>query len=145
MAKQLYVVGVDGSEWSQRATDRAIKLAAQTGASVSVVYALDYNSGNPLATKGIIPDNINQAEEEENIKNTILQPMIDKSELSNVNVNAVVLWGEPVDKIHHFVKTEKASMVFVGRRGRSQFADLVLGSVANKIAHCSGVPVVLVP
>ena len=42
-------------------------------------------------------------------------------------------------------KKKKASMVVVGRRGRSSIADLVLGSVANSLAHTLGVPVVLVP
>ncbi|XQW86854.1 universal stress protein [Thalassotalea piscium] len=145
MAKQLYVVGVDGSQWSERAADRAIKLAAQTGAEVSLVYAFDYNSGNPLATRGIIPETLDKDAEEQNIMQSILQPMIDKAASPSVNVTAVVLWGEPVDKIHDYVKAAKASMVFVGRRGRSRFADLILGSVANKLAHYSGIPVVLVP
>jgi nucleotide-binding universal stress UspA family protein len=145
MTKQLYVVGVDGSEWSSRAADRAIKLAAQTDADVSLVYAFEYNKGNPLATRGIIPDAIDKNLEEENIITTILQPMIDNAASPTVTVKCNVLWGEPVEKIHEFVKVEKATMVFVGRRGRSRFADLILGSVANKLAHHSGVPVVLVP
>lgn len=145
MAKQLYVVGVDGSEWSSRAADRAINLAAQTGADVSLVYAFEYNRGNPLATRGIIPETIDKQLEEENIITTILQPMIDNAKSPSVAVSCNVLWGDPVEKIHDFVKVEKAAMVFVGRRGRSRFADLILGSVANKLAHQSGVPVVLVP
>jgi nucleotide-binding universal stress UspA family protein len=36
-------------------------------------------------------------------------------------------------------------MLFVGRQGRSQIVDLLLGSVANKLAHHVGIPIVLVP
>lgn len=145
MAKQLYVVGVDGSEWSSRAADRAIKLAAQTDADVSLVYAFEYNNGNPLATRGVIPETVDKNLEEKNIISTILQPMIDNAASPSVNVKSIVLWGDPVEKIHEYVKVEKAAMLFVGRRGRSRFADLILGSVANKLAHHSGIPVVLVP
>ncbi|GAA5143956.1 universal stress protein [Thalassotalea piscium] len=145
MAKQLYVVGVDGSEWSKRAVNRAISLAAETGADVNLVYAYEYTSGNPLATKGIIPDSVDKVAEEKNIIDTILQPMVESAATPSVKASCVVLWGEPVEKIHYYVKETKASMLFVGRRGRSRIADLVLGSVANKLAHYSGIPVVLVP
>ncbi|MEX0300669.1 MAG: universal stress protein, partial [Kordiimonas sp.] len=42
-------------------------------------------------------------------------------------------------------KETKANLIFVGRRGRSRIADLVLGSVANSLAHTVGKPIVLVP
>jgi len=144
MGKQLYVVGVDGSDWGKRAFEKATSLASQTGADVTVVYALEYNSGNPLATKGIIPEGLDKEAEENKILEEVINPMLESAP-SDVQVDSKVLWGNPVDKIHDLVKSEHANMLFVGRRGRSRFANLILGSVANKLAHHSGVPVVLVP
>ncbi|GHE82528.1 universal stress protein [Thalassotalea profundi] len=145
MAKQLYVVGVDGSEWSKRAVERAIKLAEKTGADVSLVYISEDFNSNPLATRGVFQDGINHQKEEKNIIKNILEPIIKSTSLPSVNTHSVVLWGEPVEKLHQYVKAQKATMIFVGRRGRSRVVDLILGSVANKLAHYSSVPIVLVP
>jgi len=141
MAKQTYLVAVDGSEWSVRAADKAVKLAQQTGAVVrfvSVIATSEYQS--------FIKSNQKPSEDLKDAtyaKN--LAPIEKTYANSGVEVKCEVLWGHPVESIHKFAKSKKVTMIFVGRRGRSKVVDLVIGSVANGLAHTAGVPVVLVP
>ena len=40
---------------------------------------------------------------------------------------------------------ENAELVVTGRRGRSGFAELILGSTSHALTHCLPIPLVIVP
>ena len=145
MKSQLYMVGLDGSEWSERATEKAIHLASQTGASVELVHVLDFAHIQPAVVEGMAPPTMDPKEEERISNTNVIAPIIEKFAASNVTISSVQVWGNPVEVLHDRVKKNHATMVFVGRRGRSRLANLFLGSVANKLAHCISIPIVLVP
>jgi nucleotide-binding universal stress UspA family protein len=143
--KNLYVVAVDGSEWAGRAADHAIHQAEKTGADVILITVIPWSGYQPLTLDEMAHRPVEKQEEELTAKDTILTPILEKHRDSGVNISTEFHWGHPVNIIKDRVKAEKASHVFVGRRGRSRVADLVLGSVANSLAHSLGVPIVLVP
>ncbi|MDX2368735.1 MAG: universal stress protein [Colwellia sp.] len=145
MRKLLYVVGVDGNEWSERAVERAVNLAEHTGASVKLVYVITWQEFQPVMVEGIAPPMVDKKQIEHDVSKNILQPLIEKYQVEDLTITSEYIWGEPVDVLHQYVKDQHANMLFVGRRGRSRFADILLGSVANKLAHYVGVPIVLVP
>ena len=140
-----YIVGIDGSEWSERAVERAVNLAKSTNAQVRLVYVLDYSSLSPFTVEAIVPPTPNQEQTELEVKKQTLEPLLNRFADSGVEVIAECVWGEPVATIHEQIKEHSTNMLFLGRRGRSRIANLILGSVANKLAHYTGVPVVLVP
>lgn len=140
-----YVVGIDGSEWSERAAVRAVNLAKATNAEVKLVYVLDYSTLRPLTVEAIVPPTLNQEEAERDANQQTLEPLINRFADSGVVITSECIWGEPVATLHEQVKELNANMLFLGRRGRSALVDLLLGSVANKLAHYTGVPIVLVP
>lgn len=143
--KQLYLVAVDGSEWANRAADQAIRQASQTGATVKLITVIPWSGYQPLTLDEMAHRPLEKHEEEATAKEVILDPILEKHKESGVDVSGEFLWGHPVKVIQERAKKEKASQVFIGRRGRSRIADLVLGSVANSLAHSLGVPIVLVP
>lgn len=145
MHKLLYLVGVDGSEWSNRAVERAVRLAQKTGASVKLVYVITWQEFQPMMIEGVAPPPLDKKQIEGDVNKKILQPSIDKFKAEKVDLSSEYIWGEPVDVLLQQVNDYHVNMLFVGRRGRSRFADILLGSVANKLAHCIGVPIVLVP
>lgn len=141
----LYIVAVDGSEWASRAADQAIRQAEKTGAEVKLVTVIPWSGYQPLTLDEMAHRPVEKKEEEQTAKDTILGPILEKHKDSDVNITTEFHWGHPVKVIQDRAKAEKANYVFVGRRGRSRIADLVLGSVANSLAHSLGVPIVLVP
>jgi len=145
MGKALYLVAVDGSEWSLRATNQAVKLAQQTGAKVKIITVLDWLYLQPMVLEGIAPPILDKATEEKNIQSTILTPLEEKYKEVGIKLSTELIWGDPVEMIQEQVKKMHANMLFIGRRGRSRVIDILLGSVANKLAHRVGLPIVLVP
>lgn len=145
MSKSLYLVAVDGSEWAERAANRAIHLAAKAGAKVKLISVIDALELQPINVEGLALTPMLKAQENSRVEQKIFAPLVGNAQDLGVNVSTEVLWGDPVEVLLEKVKAEHASMVFVGRRGRSRLADILLGSVANKLAHQVGVPIVLVP
>ncbi|WP_114325096.1 universal stress protein [Candidatus Colwellia aromaticivorans] len=145
MSKLLYLVGVDGSEWSERAVERAVHLAQQTGASVKLVYVITWQDFQPVMVEGVAPPMLDKEQIEHDANKKILQPLVEKYQVKGLHLTSEYIWGEPVDALHQYEKEHHANMIFVGRRGRSQLVDILLGSVANKLAHYVGIPIVLVP
>jgi len=145
MSKPLYLVAVDGSEWSIRAVERAMDLAANMGAKVKLLTVKDWTYLQPMVLEGVAPPIIDQATEERNTIAHVLTPLVKKYADFGVELSTELLWGDPVVVILEQIKKLHVNMVFVGRQGRSSIVDLLLGSVANKLAHRAGIPIVLVP
>ena len=143
--RQLYLVAIDGSEWGTRAAECAVRLAKQTGASVRLITVIPWSGYTPMTLDEVAHRPIEKQEEENFARDSILNPILEKHGDSGVDISCEFSWGHPVELIRKVAKKEKATMIFVGRRGRSRLADLVLGSVANSLAHTAGVPIVLVP
>lgn len=145
MGRIVYLVAVDGSEWSDRAAGRAVALAESTGAEVRFATVIPRATELPITREKIplSPDDKKSGEEFARVN--ILDPLEKRFADSDVKITYELYWGHPVEVLHEQAKREHVNMIFVGRRGRSRISDLLLGSVANSLAHISGVPVVLVP
>jgi nucleotide-binding universal stress UspA family protein len=145
MSKLLYIVAVDGSEWGERAAERAINLAQKTHAKVQLLTVMDWSYLQPQSIEGMsmpIPDK--ETEERHQIEQ-VLTPLVKKYSDTQVEITTELLIGDAVTEILKQIKEMHANMIFVGRQGRSRIVDILLGSVANKLAHRAGIPIVLVP
>lgn len=145
MGKLIYLVAVDGSEWSDRAAERAINLAKKTEAEVHFITALQWSKYQPLYVTDFSAPPQDSSREEKIERENILTPLETRFADSGVKIESVLFWGQPAEIIKDHAKKIHANLIFAGRRGRSKIADLLLGSVANALAHTAGVPVVLVP
>lgn len=145
MVQFVYLVAVDGSEWSDRAAARAVTLAESTGAEICFATVIPRPDTVPY-THELIP--LTPEEEksgEEFARTNILDPLQERFSETDAKVTYELFWGHPAKVLHEQAKAKHVNMIFVGRRGRSRVSDLLLGSVANSLAHTAGVPVVLVP
>lgn len=146
MSKQkMYLVAVDGSQWSDRAVERAVNLAAETGAEVKLITVIPWSGYQPIPLEELANRPLIKEEEEKNAEDMLLNPLVEKHKNTGVTITTAHDWGSPVEVIRKVAKSDRPNMVFVGRRGRSRISDLILGSVANSLAHTLGVPIVLVP
>ena len=55
-----------------------------------------------------------------------------------------LLIGDPADAIARFAQEHRSDLIFMGTRGMSSVANMVLGSAATKVLHLVQVPVLLV-
>ena len=145
MKNKIYLVAVDGSEWGNRATECATRIAKETGAEIRLITVIPWSGFQPLTLDEISHRAVDKNEEELQARNNILQPILNKYQDSDLKISSEYHWGNPAEVIHKRAKDLKAQLIYVGRRGRSRLTDLILGSIANTLAHTVGVPIVLVP
>ncbi len=138
------VVGVDGSEVGQRALEWAADEAKLRGAEVVAVHA--YRSEwiyypEYVAVRTIVtPTDL--AAEAEALLATTIENLGDKKEGVTITPEAV----NDSNPAHALLeRAADADMIVVGTRGLGGFAGLLLGSVSQKVAHHSRVPVVIIP
>jgi nucleotide-binding universal stress UspA family protein len=66
-------------------------------------------------------------------------------DLSGVNHTTAEELGDPSGTIVSVCEREKADLLIVGRRGAGLVERMVIGSVADRLAHHSPCPLLIVP
>ncbi len=153
MSNLIYLVGVDGSEWAERAAECAVSIAGHTEASVLFMYVInwsDYSMINRsdysmMTAEDMMYRPADKAKEEKHALDEVLNPLVEKFKDNGVDIETAYTWGDPRYVWRKKAKDTEANMIFVGRRGRSKLADLLVGSVSNALVHSADVPVLLVP
>ncbi len=136
------VIGVDGSESGKHALEWTARLAKSVGAEVVAVYALDIPVAlpDPYTMPLYLDDDVRRGIESDFV-NKWCRPL----KTAGVRYRAILQDGRPASVIMDVADKEKADLIVVGRRGRGEVAELLLGSVSHEIALHSKHPVLLVP
>lgn len=137
------VIGVDGSPAAIRATEVGVALAAGLGAHVVFIHF------SPLAEKLFQEDPENGPSQErleeadpvlaEAAKAAKARGVTAELRIQDEHGSAMI-----AADLAGVAEGEDAALVVVGNRGRSEVADVVLGSVSHELLRLSRVPVVVV-
>jgi len=138
------LVATDGSDSAGRAVDVAAKLAKALSAELLIITVGGNLSQAEMKelerANGRIGDTL------EMFSNQILMAARKRAERSGVkSIRLVSAWGDPTEGIIEASTREAADALVVGRRGRSQLAGLLLGSVSQKLASLAPCTTVIVP
>lgn len=140
MAKTL-LVGVDGSEQAQRAADYAANLAEKLGAGLLLVHVVP----SVAVPAGAIAFGEQWLQAHRVRGEAILDLLVNRLEKPNLRVSKrLVDVGSPAEVLSDIAKEIGAEMVVVGSTGLNTVTRLLLGSVADRLAHLSPVPVLVV-
>ena len=132
------LLAVDGSEHSHRAVAATAELAA-TGKTEVLVLHLQELGGAGRA--GPIP--LEERSEAADLVNTVA----DELRSAGVTVHGAahaVLTRDVAPEIISSAKDFDAGLIVMGTRGMSDFAALLIGSVAHKVIHHAHCPVLVV-
>jgi nucleotide-binding universal stress UspA family protein len=133
------VLALDGSELSDRAVPVAAELAKQSGGRIVVAHV-----DERTVVKGDMPPvHPDEAELIERVKGQAEKLSAGGIE-STVELRSSVLGGA-APAIAGIASEVDAGVIVVGSRGQSALAGIVLGSVAHKLLHIAGRPVLVVP
>ncbi len=141
----LYLVGVDGSDPSRRAVAVAARLAARCGGRLLIAHIIHWSGFTPLSLEEALRRPIDKKQEEETARETILAPLVAVAREAGADPETYYSWGSPAESLNKLARDRGAEMIVVGRRGHSNIAEIILGSVSNAIAHMSDIPILLVP
>lgn len=140
------LIPTDGSEPAERAAERGVELAAQHGATVHVLYAVE---PVPLGkfTTGPEPASTGHGEVLEEQKSEAQQALDSVSALCDeygVDVVETIEYGKPSEEILEYSESEGIDAIVMGTHGRSGAERLMLGSVAEKVVRKSQIPVMTI-
>ena len=136
---QKIVVGVDGSEGSQRALQWAIEEAGRRDATVEALHAWE-----PGLTAGLYSGAVFTEESVQEAGERVLDDTIAAADpAGSTKVERRCVTAQPAAALIEAGKD--ADLVVVGSRGIGGFYRLLIGSVSSQVAHHAPCPVVVVP
>lgn len=128
----------DGSEHSQRATEKAIGLAELFDGEIEVVFVVDSKK-----SKNDVLHNVSKVEIELNRKEK-LEPVLQQMTKAGIPFTTEFLNGEPGPTIVEYANKGDYDVVVLGSRGLNNLQTMVLGSVSHKVAKDVECPVMIV-
>jgi nucleotide-binding universal stress UspA family protein len=138
------VVGIDGSEPSNRAVDWCARHAASLGAEVIAVHAIDMPIlVTPLPGEIALPQFTEI--DRDALRNTATNQWCAPLDAAGVQFRVVLKDATAPAAIMDIAQREDADLVVVGRRGRGGFAELVLGSTSYALIHHLSRPILVIP
>lgn len=136
---QKIVVGVDGSEGSQRALQWAIEEAGRRDATVEALHAWE-----PGLTAGLYSGAVFTEESVQEAGEKVLDDTIAAADpAGSTKVERRCVTAQPAAALIEAGKD--ADLLVVGSRGIGGFYRLLIGSVSSQVAHHAPCPVVVVP
>jgi len=129
------LVAVDGSEYSERVVEVAMKYARHFGSRLVLVHChrrFPKILGEPYRDKEIAGI-IKEAED-------LVKPYLNRFALEDIAVETRLLEGPAGAAIANTAEIENCDMIIMGSRGLSNLASLIVGSVTNRVlqtAPCS--------
>lgn len=138
------VIGVDGSEGSQRAASHGVAIARHWGAKVKLVTVVRTPEGwwgiggappSPEALASALIEGQQQ----------VLAEMEDSLDLEGLDYETVEELGDPSTQIIAVCESSEADLLVIGRRGAGLAERVLLGSTADRLTHLADCPVLVVP
>ena len=137
------LVAVDGSSNSLRAVKYAIQLAEELRSKTSLTL-INVHDADPLnivkrhvGSKAVKDYLIEMSQKE-------LKAALRILDRSQVKHSCIIELGQIAPMICKIAKEEKMDLIIMGAKGRSGIADIVIGSVSQKVSILAKQPVLLV-
>lgn len=142
---QTILVPVDFSTCSMLVTRQAAGLAARLGARLVILHAAELPSGVSAGTH-LAPDGVDRTAADYLVSDTRerLAAFAELARELRVDAEIQVILGPVVPTIVAASESVHADLIVIGTHGRSGLARVMLGSVAEGVAHKAHVPVMLV-
>lgn len=135
------VVGVDGTPESLAAAHYAAGLARKMGFTLTLAFVVPIFA--PLGPEEALGQRAEWEREEEQRGSKMLLEIAAACELPAGRIERLVLHGDAATELANAART--SVMAVVGHRARGAVARALLGSVADRLAQLSTVPLLVVP
>jgi universal stress protein A len=134
----------DFSSASRPALARAIDLARQNRASLSIVHALP-----PMvmpASEGLVAPGVYEAIDQGTRQHAQkrLAALVRQAKKRGVRAKALLVDGVPAEQIARTARRGRVDLIVIGTHGRSGLSKVLLGSVAERVIRLATCPILTV-
>lgn len=140
-----FLVAVDGSAGSLRATEYAAERAKASQAKLVLAYVIEWSPYSFHTPEELAERHKRREEEIERAQSTVLGPALKSVKDKGVDAETIVQHGHPSETLIQLAADQDATQIFIGRKGESRITALLFGSVAGSLVQTSPVPVTVVP
>ncbi|HSJ83394.1 MAG TPA: universal stress protein [Acidimicrobiia bacterium] len=138
------VVGIDGSDGSNRAAEIATEIARSIGAKLLLVTVIRppegwWGIGGAPPTPEALSTALVEGQQQ------VLHETEESLPLDGVDHETVAELGDPTSRLIAVAEERDAGLIVIGKRGAGLAERVMLGSVADRLCHHSPVPVMVVP
>ncbi len=141
---KVVVVGVDGSERSTRAAGVAAGIVRASGGRLHVVTVVRPPEGW-WGVVGSPPPADALSASMADAQRTVLDQTLAEVDLEGIDVTSSEEIGDPATSLGDVCTSVGADLLVVGRRGAGMVERIILGSVADRLAHDAPCPLLIVP
>ncbi len=141
---QRILIPLDGSARAEQAFPVAVRIARATGASLTLLFVVEpptrfdeYTIVPPEYSDELLEAEVTRAK-------AYLLHILETSTLEGIGITTEVRTGIVVQQILQYVEEHQNDLVVMCSHGTTGLKRWLLGSVAQKIAHTSPVPVLVV-
>lgn len=142
------MIATDGSDCSRLAVDKGIELAQLSEGTVYAVYVVSMDYLSPIDgdsfSMGMDPYWESMQETLKAQGQQAVNYVKGLGEMKGINVEPVLLEGNPSDELIRYAEDNKMDIVIMGTLGKTGLDRLLLGSVAGNVARHSKIPVMVV-
>ncbi|GIW21507.1 MAG: universal stress protein [Candidatus Sericytochromatia bacterium] len=138
---------IDGSENSKKATNYVLELSKKFNSKVYVLNSYEMPAIAMAPPAGAVSHYRLNAEIEQNLKEysqKILNECAKIFKDNNIDVETIMLKGEPGPKIVETAEQYNCDLVVIGNRGLGSVKSILLGSVSNYVVHHIKFPILLI-
>jgi nucleotide-binding universal stress UspA family protein len=132
------LIGYDGSAQSDKATESALGLAQSLDATVLLFAVARPPEPATMVEVDAMLDDAREHFEEQ------FKKIVQRAKDLCVELKTDIAVGHPVEQIVHRAETDHIDLIVLGRRGRSRFEKMLVGSTAEKVLRYAHCPVMVV-
>lgn len=130
----------DFSDSAENASNYAISMAEKFGSKIFAVHVIE-----PFTyTSDLGIDMGDQYQVMEATAKRFLEDVVTSIREKNIDVEGILLTGEPFVEIIKFAKQEQVNLIIMATHGRSGIEHILLGSTAEKVVRKSPCPVLTI-
>ena len=132
------LVAYDGSPQSGKAVDVAFSLAECLDATV-LIFAVARPPEPPTSVEleAVLDDAKEHFEEG-------FKKIVERARAHNLEIKTDMAVGHPAEQIIHRAELENIDLIVLGRRGKSLFKKMIMGSISERVLRYAHCPVMVV-
>jgi nucleotide-binding universal stress UspA family protein len=132
------LVGFDGSAQSEKATESALALAQSLDSSLLLFAVARPPEPATIVELDAMLDDAREHFEDQ------FKKIIQRAKDLGVEMQTDIAVGHPVEQIVHRAETDHVDLIVLGRRGKSRWEKMLVGSTAEKVLRYAHCPVMVV-